>query len=221
MRRLVFWMIALPAMGGLASSATAVEPVFSKYGVGTIINPINKPHPSQEAVLPPASERDQVYIFGVNGLNPLCLGNFNGLCSYLKEIGYKNTFFAQMYTVRPFYEDIRELKKKRCCSKVVVIGYSFGADIVRNMVNQFKDEGIEIDMLIYLGGDTIKNDPRSFPPNIKRLVNIRGNGAMLFGGSMNGEPLAGAENYLIEKKHILLPSQAETLRIIRKSLSEL
>ena len=54
---------------------------------------------------------EHVYVFGVNGLNMLCSGNFNGLMRHLRTHGYPNTYFGQLYAGGCFEDDIRKIRQ--------------------------------------------------------------------------------------------------------------
>jgi hypothetical protein len=225
--RAVFWYGSLVV--GLCAVPTerarGFEPLFSKYGVGTLLNPLERP---ETIPVPPhihqnlhLSKKDNIHIFGVNGLNPMCLGNFNGMCEFIREQGFPNVRFGQLYTAQEFFGDIRQIRKKDPTAKIVLIGYSFGADYVEAMANKFNKEGIAIDMVVYLVGDLIRDGEYSRPPNVGRIVNVRARGALLFGGLIDGEELTGARNYKIDSRHIKVPSRAQTLSAVTGELIQL
>ena len=75
----IFSQFGLALAWGLAmaiNQGQAWEPLLCHYGVGTAVHPIQKPANAPEA----GCGADHVYIFAINGLDPLCVGNFNGLC---------------------------------------------------------------------------------------------------------------------------------------------
>lgn len=203
----------------------AFEPVFSRVGIGTLFNPLERPTsipvPKETYENLHRSRKDNIHIFGVNGLNPMCLGNFNGMLEFIREQGFPNIHFGQLYTSHLFYDQIREIRKADPGAKIVLIGYSFGADYVEMMANDFNKQGVRIDMVVYLVGDLIRNNERSRPPNIGRVVNIRAKGALLFGGLIDGEELEGANNYRIDSRHIKVPSRAQSLAAVTSELIQL
>ena len=204
------------------SCSMAVEPLFSNRGTGTLLHPLQKPgcldYPPGFFESGAPSRMDKVHIFAVNGLNPMCLGNFNGLCEYLKEQGFRNTYFGQLYTSHTFIGKIEAIRKCDPDAKIVLIGYSLGADNVRKLANQLNERGVAVDMVIYLVGDLIKNEPRSWPPNVAQVVNVRSKGIILFLRLIDGQDIDGARNYMLDKRHILIPSREETLRLVMSEL---
>jgi hypothetical protein len=101
---------------------------------------------------------------------------------------------------------------------VVLIGFSLGANWVKWIANDLARDGTRVDLLIYLVGDTIWNTPYSRPPNVRRIVNVRGEGLVLLGGICDGADLDGARNERIYCRHILAPSRRETLELVMEEL---
>lgn len=225
MKTSALWRVVLAAVTGLVGAAHlhALEPLATNFGLGTILHPIHEP-----GSIPYAKEwdklpchKDHVYIFAVNGLNPMCLGNFNGLCTYLRNQGFHNTYFGQLYTSSGFAAKIRDTRHDDPDARIVLIGFSAGANYVRATANSLANDGVWIDLLVYLVGDTVWNTPESRPENVGRILNIRGKGMVLIGGDFlgfNGEDIDGAQNYRIDCRHILAPSRSETLTLLMEEL---
>jgi hypothetical protein len=205
-----------------APAARAIDPIVTNFGIGTILHPLQEP-----AVAPvPAwceglpCHKDHVHIFAVNGLNPLCLGNFNGLCGYLRKQGFCNVYFGQLYTSHTFASRIRTIRQCDPEARIALIGFSSGANYAKWIANILARDCVKIDLLVYIVGDTLPNTPASHPPNVCRLLNIRGKGLILTGGDLfwNGSDIDGARNCRIECRHILAPSRRETLELLMDEL---
>jgi len=214
--------LGLTLTGTGCATSWRPEPLVTEFGIGHLLHPVEEPDCVR---LPPACSgppercrKDHVYVFAVNGLNPLCLGNFNGLCGYLREQGFTNTYFGQPYTCFWFPDEIREVRERDPEAKIVLVGFSWGANCVRSMAHRLADDGIPVDLLVYLVGDTIWNTPYSRPPNVRRIVNVRGRGLILLGGLCDGADLDGARNERIECRHILAPSRKETAALLMEEL---
>lgn len=222
--RLSFIVAAVMTLGYWSSrSASAVEPLFAKYGTGTLLHPIEAP----EKIPLPACysqghcrcRKDKVHIFTVNGLNPMCLGNFNGLCEYFKKQGFEDTRFAQLYTYFTYADDIRALRRAEPDARIALVGFSLGANSVRDVANDLNKDGTPVDLLVYMVGDTIGNKPSSRPGNVRRIVNIRAKGAIATGGFLvNGAEIDNARNVRIDCRHILTPSRRQTVEIMMEEL---
>jgi hypothetical protein len=198
----------------------AFEPLVTHGGVGTVLHPIQKPDPLP---FPSGCCKDHVYIFGINGLNPLCLGNFNGLCSYLREQGFEKTYFEQMYTCFGLERRIRHIYQEDPQARIVIIGFSLACQNARNLANALARDGTRVDLLVYIAGDFIDNSPRSHPPNVGRVLNIRARGLVLIGGDLlfNGADIDGARNHKLTVRHILSASNRETLTMLMEELRDL
>jgi hypothetical protein len=215
-------LLVVAACLAWASGAGAIEPLVATFGLGTMLHPLQEP-----AVVPVPTwceglpcHKDHVYIFAVNGLNPLCLGNFNGLCRYLRKQGFEKTSFGQLYTSHTFAARIREVRKCDPDARIVLIGFSMGANYVKWIANALAHDCVKVDLLVYLVGDTVPNTPASHPPNVCRVVNVRGKGLILTGGDFlfNGSDIDGARNCRVECRHILAPSRRETLELLMEEL---
>ncbi|MBX7103323.1 MAG: hypothetical protein K1X57_04540 [Gemmataceae bacterium] len=224
MRRVAFSLNAALALATIACSTyrgQAVDPIFSKYGTGTLLHPIQEPDIVASDCPATKAAKEHIHIFAVNGLNPMCLGNFNGLCEYLKRQGYTNTYFGQLYTCANFADRARQVRQADPEAKIVLIGFSLGANSVRTIANDLAKDGTSVDLLVYMVGDYVYNKPASRPDNVRRILNIRAQGIVLTGGDLmfNGEDIDGARNHRLNVRHILVPSRRETLELLTNELA--
>jgi hypothetical protein len=222
--RLSLILLAVGALLVETPSLPAFEHLFEHFGTGTYLHPIEKP---DAVCYPSCCEhktccccKEHVYIFCINGVNPMCLGNFNGMCDYLREQGFENTYFAQLYTCQGYAARIREIRASDPCARIVVLGFSAGCNFARCLANMLARDCTRVDLLVYLAGDMIDNSPRSFPENVCRVLNIRAQGLILAGGDLIfcGADIDGACNYKLDCRHILVPSRRETLELLMTQL---
>jgi hypothetical protein len=211
--------LLIAASLSIANGSQGVEPLVTRFGVGTILHPLQEPN----GVPAPSCDdcrRDHVYIFGVNGWNPLCLGNFNGLCEYVRKQGFCHTYFGQLFTSHGFAGRIRQIRRCDPDARIVLIGFSGGSNYVKWIANALAQDCTRVDLLVYLAGDLIPNTPSSYPPNVCRVVNIRSKGLILTGGDLffNGADIDGARNCQLRCRHILAPSRREALEVIMEEL---
>jgi hypothetical protein len=165
----------------------------------------------------PAGCRRHIYIFLVHGLDPLDSANLDGLCTYLHKLGFNQTYYGQLYHVPYFGKEIRRLHKEDPDAHFVLIGFSFGANQVCSLTRSLKEDGIGIDLLVYLGGNTLDNTPADRPDNARRIVNV-----LAHGWIWNGAILEGAEN--IEEPdiwHFGSPTHPRTLQTLTEELTTL
>lgn len=199
--------------------ARAIEPLVTNYGLGNLLHPLQEPANVPTCDAP----KDHIYVFAINGVNPLCQGNFNGFCNYLKKLGYCHTYFGQLYTWFGWANRIRQLRRCDPEAKIVVIGFSAGVYVAKKIANDLARDGTRVDLLIYLVGDMLTNSPSNFPPNVGRVLNIRAKGLILTGGDLflSGVDIEGARNCKLECRHILVPSRCETLTVVAEEMAAL
>ncbi len=201
------WLVA----AGIASAS---------WPPGNLLHPMKSPRP--EVLMAtrclPAEARDHVYIFLVNGIDPGNICNFRGLYDYLIELGYCNTYFGQMWDCAKFKKKMREIRSCDPQARIVLLGYSAGANCVRHMAHSLQEDGTQIDLLIYLAGDTLCNTEHSRPTNACKIVNIRAWGLVfLAGGIINGANLDGCDNYDIGfVRHSCVPSNVPMLELLAR-----
>jgi hypothetical protein len=217
--------LLLVTVGCLAGTTRvhALEPLVSSFGLGTVIHPIQKPDCLRCPCCghrPCTCCKDHVYIFVINGLDPLCLGNLNGMCRYLREAGFRNTRFDQLCTWLCLARRIRQIRYADPHARIVLIGYSLGCNSVRCLSNVLARDGTKVDLLVYLAGDYIGNSRRSYPPNVCRVLNVNAHGLFITGGDLlfNGTDIDGARNCRVKSRHILVPSRRKTLEVLMEEL---
>ncbi|HVK14449.1 MAG TPA: hypothetical protein VM597_37265 [Gemmataceae bacterium] len=212
-------LIVAPAVFAAGCATCRPVPLVSEVGLGHLLHPIEEP---EHVECPPGgvtpAQQDRVHVFAINGLNPLCLGNFNGMCNYFRDQGFTNTHFGQFYTYFWFADAIHEIKARDPEAKIVLIGFSSGATNAKWLANRLDRDGVPVDLLVYLVGDFVWNTPASRPPNVRRIVNIRGRGLILLGGLVDGEDIDGARNERVDCRHILAPSRPEMLKLLTEEL---
>ncbi len=225
-RHFRFAVMLVAAAGLLAGPlrSQAHEPLMTYSRLGTCLHPIQKPHgvcyPACCLDQPCCCCKDRVHIFAVNGMDPCCLGNFNGLCHYLREQGFTNTYFGQLLTLNCYAQKIRAVREADPCARIVLIGFSLGCNYVRCLANRLAREGVHVDLLVYLAGDSIHDAPRSFPDNVGRVLNLPAHGLILTGGDLllKGADIDGARNCRLDTRHILVPSRQQTLELLMEEL---
>ncbi|HVS34678.1 MAG TPA: hypothetical protein VMS17_03790 [Gemmataceae bacterium] len=183
------------------------------------------PHPAPGPMtVTAASQRDHVYVYLLNGLDPLFFCQFNKMPDYVRSLGYEHVSMGQMIAKDRFLDDIRHVRASDPSARIVLLGFSTGANTVCAMSHTLQDEGCPVDLLIYLGGCYIYNNDSSRPENVKRIVNIRDSGLVtVSGGLLRGEDLDGAENVKIPgvTLHIMTPINTVTQETLARELAAL
>lgn len=187
-------------------------------GCLSFVHPVDPPKP--ELVAPchvaPDCARDHVHVFLVHGLDPCNCANLTGLRDYIQALGFRKTYYGQLYHWWWFEHELRRVHQEDPDAHFVLIGFSYGASMVRSLAQYAKTEGIQIDLLVYLGGNTLDNNcPYDHPDNVAMLVNILATGCI-----WNGTTFDGAENIkLPDVWHFGSPTHHVTLQAIARNLA--
>ena len=175
--------------------------------------------PPREQLLPatmiPAPARNHVHIFLIHGMDPLDLANLAGLTEYIQQLGYIKTHYGQLYHLWEFKKEMRRLHQAEPEARFVLIGFSFGANMVRELANAIKDDGIVIDLLVYLGGNTLENTPETQPEHVVHVVNILASGCI-----WNGTTMDRADNrHYTNVWHFGSPTHPQTRELLARELA--
>ncbi len=174
--------------------------------------------PSKERLEPSAcvhaQARNHVHVFLIHGMDPFDWANLAGLRDYIQSLGYIKTHYGQLYHIWKFEDELRQIHRDDPDARFVLIGFSFGANMVRNLANDANEEHIPIDLLIYLGGNTLKDCPKDRPENALHIVNILATGCI-----WNGDQLEGADNLNYgDVWHFGSPTHPKTLDVLAEEL---
>src|SRR5438105_2017738 len=109
-------------------------------------HPVAAPQPELAApctTLPPCS-RDHVYVFLIPGLDPLNFANLSGVRDYIQGLGFHKTYYGQLYHTAYFNKEMHRIREVDPDAHFVLIGFSFGANMVRDLALSAKKEGVPI-----------------------------------------------------------------------------
>ena len=186
-------------------------------GCLSYLHPVSPPQPELTTCCHevPQCARDHVYVFLVHGLDPCNFANLTGVRDYIQGLGFHKTYFGQLYHYRWLERELRRIHHEDPDARFVLIGFSYGASMVRSLAEWVKDEGIKIDLLVYLGGNTLDNVPYDHPDNVAVLVNILATGCV-----WNGTTFDNAENiHLPDVWHFGTPTHKRTLEVLARGLA--
>ena len=158
-----------------------------------------------------------MYVFLINGLDPLECANLRGVRDHLQTLGFTKTFYGQLYHGYAMKQELRRLHEEDPAARFVLIGFSFGANVARSMTRAVKEDGIQIDLLVYVSGNTMQNVPRDRPENAGLIVNITATELI-----RNGAWLDNAENANVQDaRHFAMPTHPYTIRTLDRELTVL
>ena len=186
-------------------------------GCLSFCHPIGTPPPAEVSACctaPPCC-RNHVYVFFLQGIDPLSIGNLRGVRDYVQSLGFIKTYYGQYYHVGAFAKEIRRLNAEDPHARFVLVGYNFGANGVCHIARSVRSDGIFVDLVVYLGDGTLKNSPETKPENVGHVVNIR---TTSWGG--NGPVLDDAVNVTYSDVSILgVPAHRTTLETLAHDLT--
>jgi hypothetical protein len=168
------------------------------------------------------ADRDHVHVYFINGLDPLDKGNLIGLSERVRELGFQNVSFAQMYDEPAMRREIVETYRQDPAARFVLVGFSFGANVVNYLAGDVQEDGVPIALLVYLGGDTLTNSADYRPANAQHIVNVTAQGCVWLCAGLiwQGIEIDGAENLRFENvDHFHIPTDPRVLQILREQLS--
>jgi hypothetical protein len=171
----------------------------------------------------PQADRDHIHVFLINGLDPLSSGNFRGVAEQVRRLGFQHVNYGQMYNQPSMRREVIRIHQQDSQAKFVVVGYSFGANLAASLTRAVQTDGVAIDLLVYLAGDTMSNSPKNRPENARRIINITAHGCVfLLGGVVwQGEDLDGANNLrLTGASHGDVPTHEQTMQLLVEGLVE-
>lgn len=114
-----------------------------------------------------------VYIFFVNGHDPLGCANLRGVRDYLASLGFVRSYYGEIDHDIWLAEELVCANRDYPGSRFIVVGYEWGADSARRIVNAGLKWGATIDLLLYIEPKgTIYNLP-ACDPAIHRTVIVQ------------------------------------------------
>jgi len=186
--------------------------------LGGLTNPICKDALQREGhpCGAPQGSRNRVYVFLIHGVDPLDFANLCGVREHLLAEGYVKTYYGQFYCAPWFVHEIRRIHKDDPEARFVLLGFSLGANMARDVAHAVDKDHIPIDLLVYCGGNTLHNVPRDRPCNALRIVNILACGCI-----WNGDHLDGALNLQYDDVfHFGSPAHPVTLQTLDEQLEQ-
>lgn len=184
-------------------------------GCMSVLHPIHPPAEVQCIPRMPCAAREHVYVFIVHGVDPLDYANLNGLQRYCQDLGYANTYLGQLFHKGGVYKEVCRVQAQDPEARIVCIGFSAGANVVRDVVRELGAHGGYVDLVVYCGGNTLKDVPESRPENVGKVIHVLATGYV-----WKGVPLDGAENVrYADVWHFGSPSHPETLRKLAEELA--
>jgi pimeloyl-ACP methyl ester carboxylesterase len=160
----------------------------------------------------PALARRHAYVFFVNGLDPVNLGNLTGLRDYVQGLGFPMTYYGQLYHTPWFAGELRRIRAQDPEARFVLVGFSLGSQMVRALAESAGKEEVSIDLMLCLSGNALLAAPADRPANVGRLI-------LVTPGDGTAQGAEGAEEYhLADASYFSTPAHPETLHLLKEQL---
>jgi len=182
--------------------------------------PISSDSSTQEVTAkkePVSSDPSHVYIYFIHGLDPCDYANLRGVEQICHDLGYANTVYVTMHQSEDVVSHVNCTKARDPQARIVIYGYSAGADIARRVTNKLHDrDGIDVDLLFYVSGIILIDTRSARPEYVGKIVHILDGGKII-----PGMKLSGADNYRFSDVwHFGTPMHPRTLAILEEELKQ-
>jgi hypothetical protein len=158
-----------------------------------------------------------VYVFFMQGTDPFDWANLEGINEYVQSLGFRQTWFGYFYHASQFKKEILRIHQQDPQARYVLVGFSLGANLMRDLTHDVAENGVYIDVLMYVDAKFIKDEPHACPANVCKLINFTAKGYLFSSGE-----LEGAENYYIsEGWHFASPTQPGVTEVLARELAHL
>ncbi|HQR06941.1 MAG TPA: hypothetical protein PLN21_08975 [Gemmatales bacterium] len=166
---------------------------------------------------PACSNLSHVYIYFIHGLDPCDYANLRGVEQICHDLGYANTVYVTMTQSDEVISHVECTKARDPQARIVIYGYSAGADIARRVTNKLHDrDGIDVDLLFYVSGIILIDTKSARPEYVGKIVHILDGGKII-----PGMKLSGADNYRFSDVwHFGTPMHPRTLAILEEELKQ-
>lgn len=163
----------------------------------------------------PTGCKNGVYVFLLHGIDPFDLANFEGVHDYVQSLGYIKTYLGQPFHAFYYEKEIVAIRKRDPNARFVLMGFSYGAGLVRDLACSVGKLGIDIDLIVYVDGVELDAHPLVKPTNVRKVVNI------LAYIRRDQPDIAGAENMRYDDVwHFGTVTHPKTLRMLVRELGE-
>jgi hypothetical protein len=126
-------------------------------GAGGCCSCLNPVEPPPELAIQSCRElpkycRDHVYVFFMNGIDPVNYGNLTGIREYVDTLGFHKTYYGQVYHVGYFADEIDRIHKEEPDAHFVLVGSGCGARKIRCLADRVNADGVSVDLMVHLDG---------------------------------------------------------------------
>jgi hypothetical protein len=112
--------------------------------------------PPEQAVLPLPAQQEHVYVFFINGFDPLQYADLLGVRDQVRQLGYLNSYYGQLYHSNYFAREMRRVFREDPQARFVMVGFSLGAMPAYELARGAQDEGLPVDLVVLIAGKGLR-----------------------------------------------------------------
>lgn len=122
----------------------------------------------------PCCSRGRVFVFLVDGFDPLDSCGVNCVRRSLIGLGFIKVYDGHFYHAGWFADEMRRLHAEEPDAHFVVVGFSTGADTARSLAESVAGDGITVDLLAVVDGPLWTAAIPDKPENVVRVIHLPG-----------------------------------------------
>src|SRR5262249_43815722 len=149
----------------------------------------------------------------VNGTDPCNYGNLPGVRDYVNKLGFRQTYYGQLYHEYYFKREVRRIHGEDPDARFVLVGFSLGANTIRSMAERARTDCIASDVLLYIDGNLLAQVPHDLEHT--HIISIQAGSSVWW----KTPPLVDADNLKeTETRHFDSPTDPRTLEQLARAL---
>jgi hypothetical protein len=129
----------------------------------------------------PCACRGKVYVFLVDGFDPLDFSRVAEVRSSLIRAGFTKVYNGQFYHGGWFADELRRLHTEEPDAHFVVVGFGSGVEVAASLAESVAKDGIAIDLLASVDAPFWSSAPQKQPANVQQAMAVHGQS--LFGAT--------------------------------------
>jgi hypothetical protein len=129
----------------------------------------------------PCACRGKVYVFLVDGFDPLDFSRVAEVRSSLIRAGFTKVYNGQFYHSGWFADELRRLHTEEPDARFVVVGFASGVEVAASLAESVAKDGVAIDLLASVDAPFWSSAPQKQPANVQQVMAVHGQS--LFGAA--------------------------------------
>jgi hypothetical protein len=115
-----------------------------------------------------------VYVFLVNGFDPLGWGGAADARTALIRAGFRKVYDGQFYHAGWFADEMRRLHAEEPDVRIAVVGFGAGVEVAAWLAGEVAADGVVIDLLASVDAPFWSDAPGRHPENVGEVIAVEG-----------------------------------------------